>query len=70
MILCVKVLFYVYEENKKNHVKPEFNFDGLEVWSEIRRDLDFLRSLWYCLNGLQSLFMKDFALTGRMGWVF
>jgi hypothetical protein len=32
MILSVEVRFYTYEENKKNHVKPEFNFDGLEVW--------------------------------------
>jgi hypothetical protein len=33
MILCVKVRFYIYEENKKNDVKPEFDFDGLEVWT-------------------------------------
>jgi hypothetical protein len=32
MILCVKVCFYTYEENEKNHVKSEFSFDGLEVW--------------------------------------
>jgi hypothetical protein len=32
MILCVKILFYTHEENKKNHVKPEFSFDGLVVW--------------------------------------
>jgi hypothetical protein len=32
MILCVKVGLYTYEENQKNHVKPEFDFDGLGVW--------------------------------------
>jgi hypothetical protein len=32
MILCVKVRFYTYEENKKNHTKCKFDFDGLEVW--------------------------------------
>jgi hypothetical protein len=32
MILSVKIRFYTYEENQKNHVKSEFNFDGLEVW--------------------------------------
>jgi hypothetical protein len=32
MILCVEVRFYIYEEKKKNHVKPEFNSDGLGVW--------------------------------------
>jgi hypothetical protein len=31
MILCVKVPFYTYEENKKNYVKFEFNSDGLGV---------------------------------------
>jgi hypothetical protein len=32
MILSVKVRFYTYEENKTNHVKGEFDFDGLGVW--------------------------------------
>jgi hypothetical protein len=36
MFLSVKVRFYTYEENKKNLVKSEFNFDGLGVW---KRDL-------------------------------
>jgi hypothetical protein len=70
MILCVEVRFYTYEENTKNHVKPEFNFDGLVFGSEIRRDLDFLRGLCRCLNSLHSLFMKDFVLMGRSSWIF
>jgi hypothetical protein len=37
---------------------------------EIRRDLEFLRSLCNYLNSLHSLFMKDFALTGRSTWIF
>jgi hypothetical protein len=70
MILCVKVRFNIYEENKKNYVKFEFNFDGLGVGNEIRQGLDFLSGLCYCLTSLHSLFMKDFALTGRSSWVF
>jgi hypothetical protein len=31
MIFSVKVRFYTYEENEKNHVKSESNFDRLEV---------------------------------------
>jgi hypothetical protein len=38
--------------------------------SEIRRGFDFLRSLCKGLNSLYTLFMKDFALTGRNSWVF
>jgi hypothetical protein len=35
---------------------------------EIRRDLDFLRSLCDYSNSLYTLFMKDFAVRGR--WIF
>jgi hypothetical protein len=38
--------------------------------SEIRRDLDFLRSLRNCLNSSYALFLKDFTFRGRSGWIF
>jgi hypothetical protein len=67
MILSVKVCFYTYEENKKNHVRFEFHFDGLGFGSDIRPDFDFLRSLCDGLNSLDTLIMKDF--TDRAGAV-
>jgi hypothetical protein len=70
MILCVKVRLYRYEENKKNDVKPEFDFDGLGVWRRDPSGFRLLRSLYDYLNGLHPLFMKDFALTGRTSRVF
>jgi hypothetical protein len=69
MILSVKVRFYTYEENKKNHVKFEFNFDGLEVWKRHPSGFDFLRSLCNNLNSLHTLFMKDCAVRGRSSWI-
>jgi hypothetical protein len=37
--------------------------------SEIRLDLDFLRSLYHCLNSFYTLFMKDFRFRGRSSWI-
>jgi hypothetical protein len=38
--------------------------------SEIRRVFDFLKSLCNCLDGLYTLFMKDFTVRGRSSWLF